>query len=213
MQADWHSMAKRSVYSRLSQNPCNIGACGCLRFKILTVENDHFARFTTMSWEKQASSQEHVTAGEALTVELTDASTTTPDHRLSEAARLIMADFEIRAGSVSLAIVDDTTIHELNRRYLGHDYPTDVLSFVYQQQSNQFDGEVIASAETAARLAAQNGGSFCDELLLYVIHGILHLVGLDDQNEEDRTTMRQYERKYLRHFGLDVQPVDDTDQS
>ena len=72
-----------------------------------------------MSREKQASSQEHVTAGEALTVELTDASTTTPDHRLPEAARLIMADFEIRAGSVSLAIVDDTTIHELNRRYLG----------------------------------------------------------------------------------------------
>ena len=213
MQPNWHSVAKRSVYSRLSQNPCTIDAFGCLRSKILTVGNDHFARCTTMSREKQASSQEHVTASEALTVELTDASTTTPDHRLSEAARLIMADFEIQAGSVSLAIVDDTTIHELNRRYLGHDYPTDVLSFVYQQQSNQFDGEVIASAETAARIAAQNGGSLCDELLLYIIHGILHLVGLDDQNEADRTTMRQYESKYLRHFGLDVQPIDDTDQS
>ena len=213
MQPNWHSVAKRSVYSRLSQNPCTIDAFGCLRYKILTVGNDHFARCTTMSREKQAPSQEHVTASEALTVELTDASTTTPDHRLPEAARLIMADFEIRAGSVSLAIVDDTTIHELNRRYLGHDYPTDVLSFVYQQQSNQFDGEVIASAETAARIAAQNGGSRCDELLLYIIHGILHLVGLDDQNEEDRTTMRQYESKYLRHFGLDVQPIDDTDQS
>jgi probable rRNA maturation factor len=166
-----------------------------------------------MSRENLASPQEHVTACENLTVELTAASNTTADHRLSEAARLIMADFNVRAGSVSLAIVDDTTIHELNRRYLDHDYPTDVLSFVYQQQSNHLDGEVIASAETAARVAAQYGGSLSDELLLYVIHGTLHLVGLDDQNEKDLATMRQYESKYLRHFGLDPLRINDTDQS
>ncbi|MEE3372536.1 MAG: rRNA maturation RNase YbeY [Planctomycetota bacterium] len=166
-----------------------------------------------MSRENLASPQEHVTACEALTVELTATLNTTPDHRLSEAARLIMADFEIRAGTVSLAIVDDDTIHELNRRYLGHDYSTDVLSFVYQQESNRIDGEVIASAETAARVAAQYGGSLCDELLLYIIHGTLHLVGLDDQNEEDRATMRQYESKYLSHFELDTQRIEIADQS
>ncbi|MBB75181.1 MAG: rRNA maturation RNase YbeY [Planctomycetaceae bacterium] len=209
----WLPMPKQLVYSRLSAIPCNINTLGYLQSTLLTVGNASLTRFTIMSRDNQTSPQEHVTACETLTVELTAEPNTTPDHRLAEAARLIMADFEIRAGSVSLAIVDDATIHELNRRYLDHDYSTDVLSFVYQEEPNRIDGEVIASTETAARVAAQYGGSLCDELLLYIIHGALHLVGLDDQNEEDRATMRQYETKYLRHFELDTQRIEIIDHS
>ena len=161
----------------------------------------------------EASTQKDVLPRKAVTVELTAASNAAPDPRLSDAARLILVDFGIRTGSVSLAIVDDPTIHELNRRYLHHDYPTDVLSFVYQQQSNHLEGEVIVSADTAARVATRYGWSLCDELLLYIIHGTLHLVGLDDQNDQDRAKMRQWESKYLRHFGLAPQRIDDADQS
>jgi probable rRNA maturation factor len=103
---------------------------------------------------------------------------------------------------LSIAIVDDATIHELNRRYLEHDYPTDVLSFTLERDNEHLEGEVIASAETAARSAADYGWSADDELLLYVVHGTLHLVGHDDGTPDERAVMRRLERRYLASFGL-----------
>jgi probable rRNA maturation factor len=104
---------------------------------------------------------------------------------------------------VSLAVVDDPTIHELNRRYLGHDYPTDVLSFLLSDDgARRLEGEVVVSADTAARSAEQFGWTAGDELLLYVIHGTLHLAGYDDQSPDDLARMRDRERTHLAAFGL-----------
>ena len=108
----------------------------------------------------------------------------------------------IRRATISLAIVDDATIRPLNARYLGHDYATDVLSFVLEQSDEELDGEIIVSAETAASSAARFGWQAADELLLYVIHGALHLVGCDDLEPALQTRMRQREREHLAHFGL-----------
>lgn len=122
--------------------------------------------------------------------------------RLVAAVRLILERAGIQAGSVSLAIVDDATIHQLNRRYLQHDYPTDVLSFLLNSSPGRVDGEVIVSADTAAEAGMRYGWRLDDEVLLYVIHGILHLVGYDDQTSADSTAMREQERYYLSCFQL-----------
>ena len=61
---------------------------------------------------------------------------------------------------------------------------------------------MIASAETAAEVAAQFGWTVDDELLLYVVHGTLHLVGYDDSDSESLAEMRAQERRYLGRFGL-----------
>jgi probable rRNA maturation factor len=122
--------------------------------------------------------------------------------RLLAAARLVLTAEGVRDGSVSLAVVDDPTIQDLNRRYLQHDYPTDVLSFLLQWDEQRLDGEVIVSAETAAAASARFGWSVEDELLLYVIHGVLHLANYDDQTPADQTLMRDRERTYLAHFQL-----------
>jgi probable rRNA maturation factor len=122
--------------------------------------------------------------------------------RIRRASEAILLDAGIEHAQLSIAIVDDATIHELNRRYLDHDSPTDVLSFVLEAGSGQLEGEVIASAETAAREAVNFGWSADDELLLYVIHGTLHLVGHDDRAPESRAAMRQAERRYLALVGL-----------
>ncbi len=65
------------------------------------------------------------------------------------------------------------------------------------------DGEVIVSFDTAAKVAPEFGWSTQEELLLYVIHGCLHLVGYDDHNDEDRAAMRVGEAKYLAKAGIE----------
>ena len=125
--------------------------------------------------------------------------------QLLAAVRLILDEEGFREASISLAVLDDPTIHELNRRYLQHDDATDVLSFVLDSGPGRLEGEVLVSADTAAAASTRFGWTAEDELLLYVIHGTLHLVGYDDQTPADRAAMRDRERFYLAHFQLSPQ--------
>jgi probable rRNA maturation factor len=122
--------------------------------------------------------------------------------RLTAAVELVLRQAGVERATISVAIVDDATIHELNRRFLEHDYPTDVLSFVLDRDEQSLDGEIVASADTAARVASQLGVTPADELLLYVVHGALHLVGYDDQDDESEATMRRREREVLSELGV-----------
>ncbi len=122
--------------------------------------------------------------------------------RLESCAREILQAEGPGAAELSLAIVDNETIHAVNRDFLGHDYPTDVISFVLDESSGVLEGEVVASAETAIQEAAKFGWNAEDELLLYVAHGTLHLVGYDDQTPRAKAAMRERERHYLAQYGL-----------
>lgn len=120
---------------------------------------------------------------------------------LCRAVRTVLEGEQIRSGIVSLAVVDDPTIHKLNRKYLAHDYPTDVLSFRLSDADTPLEAEVIVSADTASARSADFGWQMLDELLLYVIHGMLHLAGYDDKAVSDRMIMREKEEQYLRLLG------------
>jgi probable rRNA maturation factor len=126
--------------------------------------------------------------------------------RLRAAVEGILRDARVTEGSLSIAIVDDATIHELNRKYLDHDYPTDVLSFLLEREGNRLEGEVVVSFETAATCAARYDWTADDELLLYLIHGTLHLVGYDDDTPDARTAMRAAESRYLAAAGVQAPP-------
>jgi probable rRNA maturation factor len=128
---------------------------------------------------------------------------------LQKAVRLVLEGEGIEAAIVSLAVVDDKTIHKLNRQYLDHDYTTDVLSFVLSH-APCIEGEVIVSAETAERQAAFYGWSANEELMLYLVHGTLHLIGYNDVSESDRALMRERERLYLRSLGREPSYDDET---
>ncbi|MEZ6106988.1 MAG: rRNA maturation RNase YbeY [Pirellulaceae bacterium] len=129
--------------------------------------------------------------------------------RFIEAARSVLEQAGIRRGSLSLVVVNDDEMHRLNRLHLEHDYPTDVLSFLLDNPADdEIEGEVIVSADTAARESAEYGWRLDDELLLYVVHGCLHLVGHDDHEDEDRAAMRQAEARVLAHFGLQPRWLD-----
>ena len=117
--------------------------------------------------------------------------------RFHQAAQWIAQRYRLKGLTASISIVDDPTIHRLNHKHLDHDWPTDVISFVFDNDAGNVDGEIIASLDTAARMALQAGWPTTDELLLYVIHGLLHLAGLNDITPEDRTVMRNAEHDCL----------------
>ena len=130
------------------------------------------------------------------------------EERLIAAARTILAESEYPSATVSIAVVDDPTIHALNVQYLKHDYPTDVLSFVLEASPECVEGELVVSTDTAIREAPEAGWTASDELLLYVIHGTLHLVGYDDHEPADQVEMYAAEAHYLQRMGLAL-PNDD----
>lgn len=114
---------------------------------------------------------------------------------------------------ISLAFVDNPTIHRLNKQFLDHDEPTDVLSFpLSEARTRKLAGELVLGVEVAREQAERRGHPVEAELSLYVIHGLLHLCGYDDKAPGDARRMRERERHYLQLLGLpDIAPVEETE--
>jgi probable rRNA maturation factor len=117
--------------------------------------------------------------------------------RIRRAVGDILRDAAIPDARISVAVVDDPTIAKLHHEFLGDADPTDVLSFVLERSEQCLEGEVVVSADTAVSNAPRYRSAPEDELLRYVIHGTLHLVGHDDTAPRSRAAMRKLERKYL----------------
>jgi probable rRNA maturation factor len=132
---------------------------------------------------------------------------------LRRAVKSVLRGAGVRNASISVALVDDQTIARVNWDYLRHRGPTDVLSFLLDDRDPRgtrlrvgapLDGEVIVGAETALRAAPRYGWRPHDELLLYVIHGTLHLVGLDDRTPRQRAKMQEREREVMQELGIEL---------
>ena len=126
--------------------------------------------------------------------------------RLREIVRQVMAEEDIKDYEISLAFVDNPTLHGINKRFLEHDEPTDVITFPYSS-GKVLVGELVIGVEVALEQARVGGHEVDAELALYVIHGLLHLVGYDDKDAHDRKQMRVRERYHLNGLGLpDIGP-------
>ena len=97
--------------------------------------------------------------------------------------------------NLSIAFVDNPEMRRLNRRFLGHDYATDVLAF---PADGDLVGEVVISTGVAAREARGRGIPVREELLRYLAHGILHLLGYDDHAARDRKRMWDRQEREVR---------------
>jgi len=114
---------------------------------------------------------------------------------------------------VSIVLVDNDYIQQLNKHYRSVDSPTDVLSFAMQESICEQDyieetgqekllGDIIISLERAKEQAAEYGHSFEREIGYLVVHGILHLLGYDHENHEEKEIMRKKEEEILKEFDL-----------
>lgn len=94
-------------------------------------------------------------------------------------------------GEINFLLVSDRVIHQYNKRYLQHDYATDVLAFEGGGEiSGKLPfGDIMISTDTAARQAKEEGHSFERELKILAIHGILHLLGYRDKHKKDYVKM------------------------
>jgi probable rRNA maturation factor len=123
--------------------------------------------------------------------------------RLREVVRKVLEEEHVREARISLAFVDNATIQQLNKRYLNHDAPTDILSFpLSEDKLSPLAGELVLGAEVAKEQALARGHDVQAELALYVIHGILHLCGYDDKDPRAVEKMRTRERHHLSALGL-----------
>jgi probable rRNA maturation factor len=123
--------------------------------------------------------------------------------QMREIVRTVLEGEGAADAEISLAFVDNPTIHTLNKRYLGHDEPTDVLSFPLSEPgAKKLSGELVIGAEVALAQARQRNHEVQLELALYVIHGLLHLCGFDDKSDEGAARMHQRERHYLQQLGM-----------
>ncbi|MEO1994765.1 MAG: rRNA maturation RNase YbeY [Planctomycetaceae bacterium] len=134
---------------------------------------------------------------------------------LRRVAESVLRDESVTNAQLSIALVDGPSMRELNRAYLDHDYDTDVLSFdlsdavsahigenASQQTGRSIEGEIVISSEMAAQVAAGFDWSPQDEVVLYLVHGLLHLVGYDDSTVEQKAVMRTRERELLKGWNL-----------
>ena len=111
---------------------------------------------------------------------------------------------EAKRAELSVALVGDREMAELNERYLHRAGPTDVLAFPYETEGDCVRGEIVVNAERAAAEAQDRHHSAEAELMLYVVHGLLHLLGYDDAKPAERRKMRRREAELLAAAGYEV---------
>ena len=116
--------------------------------------------------------------------------------------RAARACAEEEAFDISISLVDDGAIREVNARHLNRDRPTDVIAFDYDPDSEGIAGEVIVSAERARQEAEARGHDPVEELLLYVVHGIMHLSGYDDKDKDDAKEMWKAQNRVMKKLGF-----------
>lgn len=122
---------------------------------------------------------------------------------LKSAAVAVLEGEGIRDAKVAIAFVDNPHIHRLNKQFLNHDEPTDVLTFPSSLPgAKKLEGDIAIGMEIAREYAADRGHDVKLELMLYVVHGCLHLCGYTDTDDESAAEMRVKERQYLAQLGL-----------
>lgn len=117
-------------------------------------------------------------------------------------ARTILHHERIGRGSLSIVFVTALKIRNLNRKYLKRGYATDVLAFDLKEgKCGGITGDIVISTDAALRNGKAYKTSTGKEIVLYLIHGILHLLGFDDHAPRDIRIMRKKEREILQYLG------------
>ncbi len=110
--------------------------------------------------------------------------------------KAVAASYGKRVGEIAYIFVDDEKILEVNRQYLGHDYYTDIITFDYFE-GDVISGDLFISLDTVRTNAERVGATYEEELHRVIIHGILHLCGINDKGPGEREIMEAAEDKAL----------------
>lgn len=115
---------------------------------------------------------------------------------ITEWIKTIAESYGKKVGEIAYIFCSDEKILEVNRQYLQHDYYTDIITFDYTE-GNRISGDLFISLDTVRTNAEQFKASYDNELYRVIIHGILHLCGIDDKGPGEREIMETAENKAL----------------
>lgn len=129
---------------------------------------------------------------------------------VEDAAAKVSELYGLEAAELSVTLTDDEHIHVINRQYRGVDRPTDVISFALNESEEpeiqdaevNVLGDIIISLERAAEQAAEYGHSYRREVAFLTVHGLLHLLGYDHMEEEERQEMEEEQRAVMEALGI-----------
>ena len=110
--------------------------------------------------------------------------------------KAVAATYGRKTGDIGYMFVDDEKILEVNKEYLGHDYYTDIITFDYDED-DVISGDLVISIDTVRTNAEKFGKEYTEELNRVIIHGILHLCGINDKGPGEREIMEANENKAL----------------
>jgi probable rRNA maturation factor len=119
----------------------------------------------------------------------------------------------IDEAEISVVLLSDAAMAQVNEEWLEHEGPTDVITFLLSEATEEIEawpggltGDIVVSTETACRVAAELGWPAENELAYYIVHGLLHLAGYDDTTALPRAAMRREERRVMKAIGLPSPP-------
>ena len=134
-----------------------------------------------------------------------------PAEQLESAARAVLVVSGAPDADLTIVLVDEARIQGLNRDFLGHDAPTDVLSFPADEPDpetgRRYLGDVVISIERAAGQAGERGHAVESEMQLLVVHGVLHLLGYDHAGPGEKDRMWAAQAEVLERLGISPQIV------
>jgi probable rRNA maturation factor len=120
----------------------------------------------------------------------------------------VVLNKEVKSAKLSIAFVDNEEIKRLNERFLGSNEVTDVIAFPLNNKEDILSGEIVISVETAVEVANRKKSNVEGEIILYLVHGILHLLGYNDNNKKNATIMHEKESGILAFLGYNVPEVE-----
>lgn len=119
--------------------------------------------------------------------------------KLKRWIKLVIEQNNKKLGFLNYAFSNDDYILEVNKKFLNHDYYTDIITFDYCE-NNLINGDIVISVDTVRDNSTNYSQDFIKELHRVIIHGVLHLIGFDDKNEDERQEMRRQEDIALAIF-------------
>ena len=126
---------------------------------------------------------------------------------ITRAAKEVLGK-KFNGAKLSIAFVDNKEIKKLNNRYFNLNEVTDVIAFPLNNQKSTLNGEIVVSVETAVDTASKENIDVEAEIILYVVHGLLHLLGYRDGNRNDAEIMHGKESSILKTLGYNIPTVE-----
>ena len=108
--------------------------------------------------------------------------------------------YKCKIETLSISFIDDMEMIDLNKKYLDHEGSTDIITFNYEEDLNNLDGEILICVDEAKRQARGYKVKLLNELNRLVFHGLLHLIGYDDNTKKEKNLMHKHENELLRSF-------------